>query len=417
MLPLTPRSLRWLLTAALSVAAVATLGACGGDAAPPASALPAPAAEFIIAAGDSAFWVTSTSGTPHLRGAPLSLARVSGHFYELYVVDDDRSFEDAVLIGQRVYRRDLVSGDSLLVFQDTLVPRIARLYAREHPGDRPLRDDDEGTAQPLWTATSTVDLGRVMGPFVSYALHADVQRDRAPLWHTTSRGVLDLSAGRSATLAAVAGPAEQNVTRARSVAVRTLLDSIRGAGSGIPILSFRLDPASFSLTTERGQPAIAYALTGAGEGDAGHLLALPPIAIGEPSWWAEAASSLPVSSAYGARDVWRGVSYEVVVRYDSAGGPARLSLRDSTSREWVVGGISSPASRIFWLDRPAIDSATRLALARAFDESSMYDETVRTASHHSSRRSRAARVSLVRHAAPRPRAAHVARSSPRPPRA
>jgi len=118
--------------------------------------------------------------------------------------------------------------------------------------------------------------------------------------------VLDLVSGHSATLAAIAGSASLQVTRARGEAVRALLDSIRDTRSGIPVRSFRLDPASFSLTTTRGEPAIAYALTGAGQGDAGHLLALPPIAIGEPSWWAETAASLPVSSADGSRAVWRG---------------------------------------------------------------------------------------------------------------
>ena len=415
-LPPFPAS-RTLRSAALPLAAALALGACGGDARPPATSPPPPAAEFILSAGDSAFWVTSRAGTLRLRGAPISLARVGGRFYELYVVDDDRSFEDAILIGQRVYRRDIVSGDSLLVFQDTLVPRIARLYAREHPDDRPLRDDDEGSAEPLWTATSTVDLGRVFGRFVSYAIHADVQRERAPLWHTTSRGVLDLVSGRPATLASVAGPAEQNVARARSEAVRALLDSIRGSAPDIPILSLGLDPASFSLTTSRGEPAIAYALTGAGEGDAGHLLALPPIAIGEPAWWAETAASLPVSSANGGRDVWHGASYEVVVRYDSAGRTAHLSLRDSTSREWLVGTVSSPASRIFWLDSPAVDSLTRAALARAFNESSLYDETVRTAAHHPTAHAARTRALLVRHLLRRPHLARPPRAHSRPPRA
>ena len=74
-----------------------------------------------------------------MRGAPLQLARVDGRLYELYVADDDRSYEDAILVGQRVYRRDLVTGDSVLVYQDTLVPHLARLYSRLHPDDRPLR--------------------------------------------------------------------------------------------------------------------------------------------------------------------------------------------------------------------------------------------------------------------------------------
>jgi hypothetical protein len=36
---------------------------------------------------------------------------VDGRFYELNVTDDDRSYGDAVLVGQRVYRRDLENDD------------------------------------------------------------------------------------------------------------------------------------------------------------------------------------------------------------------------------------------------------------------------------------------------------------------
>ena len=58
-----------------------------------------PAADFVLSAGDSSFWVTSEGGAIRFRGAPLELARVDGRFYELYVADDDRSYEDAVLSG------------------------------------------------------------------------------------------------------------------------------------------------------------------------------------------------------------------------------------------------------------------------------------------------------------------------------
>jgi hypothetical protein len=136
---------------------------------------------------------------------------------------------------------------------------------------------------------------------------------------------------------------------------------------------YRLDPSSFSITTVDGGPAIAYALPGAGPGDAGHMLPLAPIRIEEPVWWRDAASSLPVASVDGARDVWRHGSYEVVVRYE-ASGDARLSLRDSTSREWPVGRVSAPATRIYWLDRPGLDAETRRALGRAFQEAASYGE-------------------------------------------
>ena len=68
------------------------------------------------------------------------------------------------------------------------------------------------------------------------------------------------------------------------------------------------------------------------------------------------------------------------MRYDSLDGAGELSIRDSTSREWTLGRVPAPATRVLWLDRPPLDSVARRALDRAFDESSLYDETVRTAS-------------------------------------
>ncbi|MEO6526787.1 MAG: hypothetical protein ABIP93_09205 [Gemmatimonadaceae bacterium] len=351
--------------------------------------VPPPAADFVISAGDSAFWVTSGGGDVKVRGAPLELARVNGRFYEVYVADDDRSFEDAELIGQRIYRRDLITGDSLLVYEDTIVPHLAQLYARLHPDDLRIAPEDEGNDDPLWRATTTIDLADLHGPFLSYTLHADVERNDAPLWHTSRRGVLDLATGREASLNSVVDGDAASIARRRSEVAATTLDSVRSGGDRMDrvrtaalLHSYRLDPTSFMLTTLDGRPAVAYALSGQGAGEAGHLLALPPIPIGEPAWWRDAVATLPISSSDGMRDVWSNARYDVVVRYDSSGGGARLVLRDSTSREWVVSRVPAPALRVFWLDQPPIDTVARRALARAFDESVLYDESVRSASQH-----------------------------------
>jgi hypothetical protein len=372
------------------LAAVISFAAAGCRDAARRVPVPPPAADFVLSAGDSAFWVTSGGGDVHVRGAPLELARVNGRFYEIYVADDDRSFEDAVLVGQRIYRRDLITGDSLLVYEDTIVPRLAQLYARLHPDDVRIDPEDEGSDDPLWRATTTIDLADLHGPFLSYTLHSDVERNDAPLWHTSRRGVLDLATGREASLTSVVDGDEASIARRRSEVVATTLDSVRSGGDRIDrvrtaalLHSYRLDPRSFMLTTVDGQPAVAYALSGQGAGEAGNLLALPPIPIGEPAWWREAAATLPISSSDGLRDVWSNPRYDVVVRYDSAGGAARLVLRDSTSREWVVSRVPAPALRVFWLDQPPIDTVARRALARAFDESVLYDEAVRSASLHS----------------------------------
>jgi len=391
------------------------LAACRAPAT--SEAPPPPRADFVLAAGDSSFWVTSIDGAVRVRGAPLDLARVDGRLYELYVSDDDRSYGDAVLVGQRVYRRDLVTDDSLLVWQDTIVPRVARLYARLHPDDTPLAPDEDESDDPLWTAASTLDLDAVAGPFVSYWLHADVERDDAPLWHTTRRGVIDLRSGGSATLTAVAGSASAGVERLRRDVMAATLDSVRQSVDerserAAAVLShYRLDPASFSITTLDGAPAVSFALPGEGDGDAGHLLALAPIPIGEPAWWSAAAPTLPITSADGLRDVWRHGRYEVVVHYDPDGGQARLALRDSTSREFNIGRVPAPATRIIWLDHPPIDAAARRALARAFDEAILYDDAVRAAAWHPSARPRrgGAQAGRASHLPPRQPARRGAR--------
>ena len=364
--------MRQLLFARALLPLLPALAGCG-DAAHSASHSPAPpAAEFVLAAGDSTFWVTSDAKGLRVRGAPLDLAKVGGRFFELYVVDNGLSFLSADLVGQSVYRRDLRTGDSIVVFTDSLVPQLAREYARAHPDDHRIGPDEEPDAEPALRATATLDIGAAHGPFVSYSLHTDVERARAPLWHVSRRGVIDLRTGRAATIADVVGADVADVERRRDLA----LQSVRASAL---LAQYRLDPSSFSITTSEGGPAIVYALPGSGEGDAGHVLSLDPVGFARPAWWRDVASSLPMTSSDGSRVVWHHRVYSVVVRYDSA-GDARLSIRDSTSREWPVGPVSAPATRIFWLDGPRLDGETRHALSRAFDEAAGYGSDTKVAS-------------------------------------
>ncbi|MEO8620289.1 MAG: hypothetical protein ABI625_04420 [bacterium] len=366
---------------------LAALTACG-DAARSASLSPAaPVAEFVLAAGDSTFWVTSDAKGIRVRGAPINLAQVGGRFFELYVVDNDLSFTNADLVGQSVYRRDLRTGDSTIVFTDSIVPHLAREYARAHPDDHRLDPNEEPDEEPLLRASATLDIDAAHGPFVSYSLHTDVERERAPLWHVSRRGVIDLRSGRAATVSDVVGPAIGDVERRRDSALKSVLDSVRssrderGVRASALLAHYRLDPNSFSITASAGGPAIAYALPGSGEGDAGHVLPLDPISFAQPAWWQDVESSLPMSSSDGSREVWRHGAYSVVVRYD-ASGDARLSMRDSTSREWAIGPVSAPATHIFWLDGPRLDGPTRHALSRAFDEAASYGSETKVANAH-----------------------------------
>ena len=81
-------------------------------------------------------------------------------------------------------------------------------------------------------------------------------------------------------------------------------------------------------------------------------------------------------------------AYDILARYDSAAETAQLSLSNHV-REWPVRMVAAPVLHVFWLDRPPIDSMQRKALARAFDEASLYDETTRTVRDGARRQPRA----------------------------
>ena len=129
------------------------LSACRG-----AERVRPPRAEFLVAAGDSTYWVTAGDQGVRVRGSPIQLAHYGGRFYEIYVMDDDRSYTGAEIVGQELWRRDLISGDSALVFRDTAIAGLERWYARLHPGDRRLGEDEDFDGEPRISATSQLDV-------------------------------------------------------------------------------------------------------------------------------------------------------------------------------------------------------------------------------------------------------------------
>src|SRR5215471_8789464 len=130
------------------------LAACGRreHGASATAGAPPPQAEFLVATQDSTFWITTKGSTVRARGVPITLAQYDGRFVEIYLADDDRSFQDALLVGFRVYRRDLLAGDSTLVFEDSIVPRIAREYASAHPSAHRLAPEEDGHEDPATQA-------------------------------------------------------------------------------------------------------------------------------------------------------------------------------------------------------------------------------------------------------------------------
>src|SRR5437867_4286943 len=339
-----------------------------------------PPAEFLVATLDSTFWVRSGRAGVRFRAAPLTLATFGGRFYEIFLADDDRSYGEALLLGQRIYRRDLVDGDSALVFEDTVVPRIAREYARAHPADRKLEPDEEGAPDPSTQATAELEILGLQEPYLSYEYHVDVALPDADPWRGTRRGVLDLRSGRTMRVTDLfPDSVARRVGRRGRMAFHSAVDSMRGALAvghessrrAAPALgTLRFDERSFVLTVVDSQLAVEFDIPARGRMVSDEVLPLAPQLV-TARWWSEVRDRFPNSED--DLDRWRrlsGAGYDLIARYDSSGEHARLAIGDSL-HEWHITTVTAPVLHAFWLDDPAIDSAQRRALGRAFDEASL----------------------------------------------
>lgn len=345
-------------------------------------------AEFLLAAGDSTYWVRVLESGVRVRGSPIQLAWVGGRFHELYVADDDRSQPEAVIVGQRLFRRDIVTGDSLLVRHDSLIAEFAEWYERGSPDGRRLQPGEEPQEDAHIMAVSDLRILDQHGPYVSFDYSASVDLAGAESWERATRGVIDVMSGRRATLVGIFGSEEAR--RIRSVAdslfARTL-DSIIAsrdarAEAALGVLGeFRFDPEVFTLTTIERSPGVAFAIPGRGSGTGGMVLTLEPIRTAVPPWWNTVVPTLPHVLDDGVHR-WLERERQVMARPEH--GRFELVIRTAAGREHRAGRVPGPLWRIFWLDTPGTDSTMLRALARAFDEAAFYDEDVRTAMNDSS---------------------------------
>lgn len=364
--------------------ACASVAACAGDR---ATVVP-PRAEFLIGAADSTFWVASDSGEIHVRGAPLVLTRYDGRFYEVYAQHEDLSYPDALFLGDRLYRRDVLTGDSVVVLADSQVVRFASAYARTHPDERPLAPNEDGEAEPSSSVTAEIDMLDVFGPYLSYEYHLDVElADRAP-WHATRQGVVDLRSGQTASVTDLFG-AEVGARLVRDArrsfealrdSVARILPSLEGTDrdAALAFARMRFDERSFTLGAVDGRLVVTFSLPGQGEGPAGDVFELEPLPVDSVSWWNALASTVPTRDD-DDNDRWHGQGYHVLARYDSAGKMATISLAGSTSREWPLATTRAPLFQTLWLDDPPLSGDERKALTRAFNHAASYDEGARVA--------------------------------------
>lgn len=371
--------------ALLLTIAIAGAVACERVEPPP----PAPPAEFLVAAGDSMFWIRSEADGIRVRGAPMMLTMVGGRLAELYVTDEDLSFYDAIYVGQRLYKRDLVNGDSVPLFADTLMRALARNYAAANPEELPLGDDEVGSEDPRIVASAEIVVLDVIGPWASYEYRTDVDVIGRPSSFGLRRGVLDLRTGLPTTLEALVGRADARRLSAEGQRQwRQLRDSTLAAAAGTadePTLReeyahLGFDARSFGLQVERRLPFVQFTLVQRGALRASDATRLGPIVIEEPAWWPTVVEAYPDVDGSG-EGRWSHGEFTIVAR--PAPGPAprvAFALRDAGGQEWPLGYVPAPVQRVLWLDDSLVAPGTREALVRAFDDAALYGDETRVAS-------------------------------------
>jgi hypothetical protein len=179
-----------------------------------------PRAEFLVSATDATYWVQSGSRGFHIRRSPLILARTAGNFYELYVEEVDRSYAEALFTGERVYRRDLSTGDSTLVFEDTAVVQRSAEFHRTHPNVPAIDPEDDPPDDVSYAVEGETDILNVLGPYVAIEHRLAIDHGSFALDDTT-QAVIDLRSGKTADIKRIsADPAAREATGAPSVSGR-----------------------------------------------------------------------------------------------------------------------------------------------------------------------------------------------------
>lgn len=179
-----------------------------------------PPAEFLVSASDATYWVQSGTRGFHIRRSPLILARTAGRFYEVYVEEVDHSYADALFTGERVFRRDLATGDSSLIFEDTAVVRRSAEFHRAHPDVPSLDTGGDPPDDVGYSVQGETDILNVLGPYVAIEHRLAIDRGSFAS-DDTSQSVIDLRTAKTADIRRMrVDPAAREATGLPSVTGR-----------------------------------------------------------------------------------------------------------------------------------------------------------------------------------------------------
>jgi len=155
-----------------------------------------PVAEFLVADGSSTYWVRSGPGGINSRTSPLILTSADSRFYEVYVEEVTRSYEDAIFTHEPIYSRDLLTGRKKILYEDNKVTAWEKMYLSGNPKARLLDPDEDGSDDVSVAATGESDILGVAGPYVLYGRHITLEKSNFQQ-SDSSRGAIDIRSGES----------------------------------------------------------------------------------------------------------------------------------------------------------------------------------------------------------------------------
>ncbi len=155
-----------------------------------------PAAEFLVADGSSTYWVKSGPAGINSRTSPLILTTADSRFYEVYVEEVTRSYEDAIFTRELIYSRDLLTGRKKMLYEDNKVTAWEKMYLSVNPKARLLDPDEETDDNVSISATGESDILGVAGPYVIYNRRITLERSDFEQ-SDSSRGAIDIRSGEA----------------------------------------------------------------------------------------------------------------------------------------------------------------------------------------------------------------------------
>ena len=161
-----------------------------------------PSAEFLVADAGSTYWVRSGPRGISARTSPLILTSADNRFYEVYVGEVTRSYEDAIFSREPIYSRDVLSGAQKLLWEDSKVSAWEKAYLTGNPEARLLDPEEDGSDEVRVAASAESDILAVVGPYVLYDRRVTLERSDYQQ-SDSSTGAIDIRSGSSVAIDAL----------------------------------------------------------------------------------------------------------------------------------------------------------------------------------------------------------------------